>query len=206
MWNMDWFHGHPVHATLAKWIRTKQNKCLRVITNSAYNAPTIPMYKSTNILPIEHLYNQHMANFMHKYSHNELPRNLMTLFRNNTEIHQHNTRARHRPHIVRLNTHTVNKTFIQKAPQLWYTIPVTLQNIIINRSFSKKYKKTLIDQLWTQTPEVKLVGGLAEWRGQWTTVWTFFGFIFILLSWTCISWTCLSLWSVVNVWLARRNE
>jgi len=104
-------------------IQILQNKAVRNITNSKYNEHVPPLYKSLKISPIEKLYKIHLAKFMYQHHNKQLPQPLQALYAPNTDTHQHNTRYRHHPHIVRLLTNQVNKTFLHQAPEFWYSLP-----------------------------------------------------------------------------------
>ena len=80
-----------------------------------------------------------MAKCMYMYQHknNSLPQPLQALYTFNTEIHQHNTRHKHDPHITRYTTHLVRKTFIHKAPEFWYTLPDNIKNAKTVKIFQK---------------------------------------------------------------------
>ena len=90
------------------------------------------------ITPLNELYKIHLAKIMYQHKNKLLPRPLQALYTPNTDTHQHNTRHRNDPHITRNRTHTVNKTFIHKAPAFWYTLPDSIKeartiNIFKNR-------------------------------------------------------------------------
>ena len=74
-----------------KKLQTLQNKAIRNITNSKYNASTLPLYQLTRIIPLDELYKVHLAKFMDQHKNNSLPQPLQALYTFNTETHQHNT-------------------------------------------------------------------------------------------------------------------
>ena len=106
-------------------LKILQNKSIRSITNSKYNDSSGPIYKNLSILPLTGLlvYELETVKCMYLNHRNELPLPLQALFTTNANIHGHNTRHRHDPHINTRHTETLSHSFIHKAPALWYTVP-----------------------------------------------------------------------------------
>ena len=50
-----------------------QKRAMRYIPNSTYNSHTDPLFKLSNIMKLENVYNYQMALFMYDLSHNKLP-------------------------------------------------------------------------------------------------------------------------------------
>jgi len=126
-----------------KRIETLQNKALRNITKSNYNDSVLPLYEATKITPLHKLYKIHLAKLMYQHKNNLLPKPLQALYTPNTETHEHNTRHRHDPHIIRHRTHLVSKTFIHKAPEFWYTLPDTVKEATSIHSFKNRVLRHL---------------------------------------------------------------
>ena len=123
-----------------------QNKSIRSITNSKYNYSSGPIYKNLSILPLTGLYEFETVKFMYLNQRNELPLPLQTLFTTNANIHGHNTRHRHDPHINTRRTETLSHSFIHKAPALWYTVPSQIRNVKTVGSFRSKIKRELLNK------------------------------------------------------------
>ena len=123
-----------------------QNKSIRSITNSKYNDSSGPIYKNLSILPLPGLYEFETVKFMYLNQRNELPLPLQTLFTTNANIHGHNTRHRHDPHINTRRTETLSHSFIHKAPALWYTVPSQIKNVKTVGSFRSKIKRELLNK------------------------------------------------------------
>ena len=134
--------GSAVQNSLKK-IQVLQNKAIRNITNSKYNASATPLYKATKITPLDALYKVHLAKFMYQHKNNLLPQSLQALYTPNTETHKHNTRHKNDPHIIRHTTHLVSKTFIHKAPEFWYSLPDNIKEARTIKSFKNKVTKQL---------------------------------------------------------------
>ena len=128
-------------------LEIKQNKTIRIINNSKYNVPAIPIYKSLNILPVAKLFKLQLGKFMYLYSHGELPQPLQNIFSLNSDIHSHNTRNKNAPHITERHSKTICKSFIHAAPQTWYNMPVKIKTLRTTKSFSGKFKQELLKDM-----------------------------------------------------------
>jgi hypothetical protein len=128
-------------------LEIKQNKTIRIINNSKYNASAIPIYKSLNILPIAKLFKLQLGKFMYLYSRRELPRPLQNIFTLNSDIHSHNTRNKNAPHITDRHGKKICKSFIHAAPQTWYNIPEKTKQLRTIKSFGGKFKQELLKEM-----------------------------------------------------------
>ncbi len=90
-----WGSGYE---TQLKKVKIQQNKAIRTLSGSVYNATASPLYKTLNILNVDSLYQLEMAKLMYQYSHDLLPKPLLQMFIANTNVHEHNTRTRDHPH------------------------------------------------------------------------------------------------------------
>ena len=117
-----------------------------------------------SILPLTGLYELETVKCMYLNQRNELPLPLQTLFTTNANIHGHNTRHRHDPHINTRRTETLSHSFIHKAPALWYTVPSQIQNVKTVGSFRSKIKRELLNK----STKIKIISiflvALAYWR------------------------------------------
>ena len=73
--------------TALKPIDVLQKKALRIITNSAYNTHTDPLFKNQNILKVKDLHKLHVGKLMYQYHNGDLPETLCNMFTRNNEIH-----------------------------------------------------------------------------------------------------------------------
>ena len=128
-------------------IQVQQNKAIRIINGSQYNASLAPLYKHLNILPLDKLYKLQLGKLMFLHSQIMLPIPLQNMFTLNSVIHTHNTRNKDLPHIYQ-NSHTINKSFIHRAPQTWYNLPEHIKNSSNSRkSFINKFKHELCKEM-----------------------------------------------------------
>ena len=126
-----------------KKLRIQQNKTVRTINGSTYNSRVAPIYTKMSILTIENMFKLELGKFMFQYSKGLLPPRLLSMFETNRTIHDHHTRSRDNPHVTTRNKQGISRTFLYKAPQLWYTIPEEIKSVGTMNMFKNKYKKIL---------------------------------------------------------------
>ena len=89
--NEVWGHAKNIYTdSLVKL----QKKIIKIITHSYYYAHTEPLFRQLNILDFHKLVIQRTALMMFKYSSNNLPLLIRTMFIRNNEIHNYNARNR----------------------------------------------------------------------------------------------------------------
>ena len=107
-----------------------QKKCVRLISNSKYNAHTNPLFLSLNLLKLEDIYKINILKCYFQYCHNLLPFYLQNLnFRQRSDVHQHSTRNK--------NFLYVEKTLLKLSDKSLRHNPVKLINATPNRPYSR---------------------------------------------------------------------
>ena len=87
-----------------------------------YNAHTDPLFKSLNLLKVEHILKLQELKLYHKFSNNKLPVYLQNLPLNqNNSIYNFNTRGQYNIHTIR-----VHHEFAKRS--LRYSLPHTINN------------------------------------------------------------------------------
>ena len=135
------------YKTLLKILQTRQNKYVRSITKSKYNASTGPIYENLGILQISKLYQLEAAKLMFLNKNQHLPSPLQAIFTPNTDIHNHNTRHRNDPHISTRHTNQLLRSFIHNSPNIWYNIPLQIKETRTVGSFCHKMKRYLSSEI-----------------------------------------------------------
>jgi len=129
-----------------KSIEILQKKAIRTIMNASYNAHTKPLFKNLGILTFNDMFKLQIDKFMYESSHNTLPTNFVDIFEYNYNIHNHNTRQRHEPHIAMRETAFAGNTFIHQGPKLWPQIPVEIRESRNTQSFTRKIKIAMLKE------------------------------------------------------------
>lgn len=133
--------------SLTKRIEIMQNKAIRSITNSKYNASALPLYKQLKILPLKHLYEQQLGKLMYMHSKHILPLHIQKLFTPNNTIHTHGTRHANDPHFHHVTSSQIMSSFMHKAPAFWYQLSPHIKDSITTKTFIFRIKKHLLDIL-----------------------------------------------------------
>ena len=119
-----------------------QKRAMRYIHNSTYNSHTDPLFKLSNIMKLEDVYNYQMALFMYDLSHKKLPLSFDSTFKFTYEIQSHRvTRQSLKMYIPTCHTEFVRKLPLYLFPKAWNK----WSDIIcapISRSQSKKHIKS----------------------------------------------------------------
>lgn len=147
-----------------KKLELQQKRAVRIISNSNYNAHTVPIFKLLNILPITEQFKYSSLQIMYDYINHRLPCSFdHTWIRNNQRAERalRNARSFDIPY-VRLQSF---KNFpLSKFPSLWNEIIITNTNmnllqinndidiytfteIMTKKQFSKKLKQLLLNEL-----------------------------------------------------------
>ena len=101
-----------------------QKKCVRLITNSKYNAHTNPLFLSLNLLKLEDIYKINILKFHFQYCHNLLPFYLQNLnFRQQSDVHQHNTRNKNFLYVEKTLLKLSDKSLRHNTVKLINTTP-----------------------------------------------------------------------------------
>ena len=115
---------------------------MRYIHNSTYNSHTDPLFKLSNIMKLEDVYNYQMALFMYDLSHKKLPLSFDSTFKFTYEIQSHRvTRQSLKMYIPTYHTEFVRKLPLYLFPKAWNK----WSDIIcapISRNQSKKHIKS----------------------------------------------------------------
>ena len=127
-----------------------QNKALRVITGSQFNASTDSLYESLNVLKFDEIFQFQYASLMYDQDHGNLPSCFNTYFRKVEDIHIHNTRMASSHKLsenVKFKTKKRGKSMFKfKGPKILNELKdLNLYGDSKNKSyFSRKYKLYLL--------------------------------------------------------------
>ena len=103
-------------------IISASKKAVRVVTNSAWNSHTNPIFVHLHILPLEQLNKFQSACFVYKVLHNMLPKTFMCVFTYCSQIHNYNTRQRTNLHTIQHRTKTRANSIRVYGVNLWNSL------------------------------------------------------------------------------------
>ena len=132
------------HNTYLKRLVTVQKKAIRIITNANYNSHSDPLFKKTNILKLDNLYELSVSKYMYALNNGTLPINLANAFSQNRDIHRYNTRNQLNPHIQSRRTNIASRNIKHRGPDIWCNIPNEIKTSKTIKSFTNRIKKLYI--------------------------------------------------------------
>jgi hypothetical protein len=124
-----------------------QKRAMRLITTSAHNAHTIPLFSKLNRLTLVDMNKLLIATFMFRSHTKSLPNIFSGYFCSNASIHGHFTRNSSKLHISHARTDVRRFQIRIYGPKLWNSIDPAIINKSFNwRAFKHRYKKYLLSQ------------------------------------------------------------
>ena len=114
-----------------------QKKAMRVITHSAWNTHSLPLFKTLNFLTIYDINKLQTACFVYSAIHSILPPTFSHYFHLNSLIHEHNTRSSSKFHSVYHSTSLRSYTVRIHAPKIWNALTAEIINAPTVYSFKK---------------------------------------------------------------------
>ena len=137
-----WGSANP--SNLQKIIRL-QKKAVRIISHSVYNATTPPLFKRAQILNMTDMYKTESLKLMYDILNGNAPEELLSIFSQNIDIHEHNTRHRHNVHIQSQRTHKASMSFLHNGPRLWSALPQTICTEMSKKCFKRQVKSHFLN-------------------------------------------------------------
>lgn len=124
----------------------KCNRLLRFMQNKKRRTPLYDLYATFNTLPINLLFKFYTAKLIHRclFDSSSMPSIVSNWFVRNSHFHNHNTRRKNN---FQIRANISPKSIMFYGPSLWSSLPLTLQNNSILKSFLKTYKLLLLDTM-----------------------------------------------------------
>ena len=118
------------------------NKAVRTITFSHFQAHAPPIYKSLGILQLKDIVFTQIATFMYDYYNSNLPSAFSNYFKNIAQVHRHNTRQSNlNLHLSAVSTNYGKFSLKFSGVKVWNSIDKSVRNAP-RKSFIKKVKET----------------------------------------------------------------
>ena len=133
----------PAPTNLEK-ILILQERALRLIHFKPFRFHAVPVFKLSNVLPLNFLYFKTLCLIMHDVSNNVTPPNVSKLFTYSSKVHHHNTlfSAAGNLYIKHSRTDHMKNSFSRIGAKIWNCIPDS------DRALTKyKFKNTLQSRL-----------------------------------------------------------
>ena len=130
--------------TFSDRIYKLQKKAVRLITHSAYNSHSSPLFARLNILTIHDVNKLQVGTFMYMCKNNLLPSFVKVNFSTNSVYHSYSTRRANDYHLPKVRTSIAQMNLNFNGPKVWNALPTDLKNCNSLPCFKRKYKKHLI--------------------------------------------------------------
>ena len=122
--------GHAAQ-TYINQILVLQKRALRLIYFTSYRSHAIPLFVSSNAIPINMLYFKSVSILMHDVFNRQTPCNISNLFECSNELHNYNTRfsLAGNYYVKYSRSNHLLKSFSRLGTKIWNSIPQELRNL-----------------------------------------------------------------------------
>ena len=117
-----------------------QKKAIRVVTKSAYNAHTAPLFSRTGILHLHDLHHVELLKLMFDVINLVAPSKISDYYTFIADIHQHNTPQSTGIHITERRTQTANASILHSGPKLWSSMSNEIKQLQSRNVFKRRIK------------------------------------------------------------------
>ena len=124
-----------------------QNKILKILQFKKRNAKTNELYKEFEVLKLQDLHMFNICCLVHKVINNReiLPQAINTLFTQNSQVHDYDTRQKEELHPNNINTRGFGaKTISHQGRILWNQLPQNIKDEKSSKVFKRKLKAHLL--------------------------------------------------------------
>jgi hypothetical protein len=129
-------------------IEKVQKKAIRIMTNSTYNAHTMPLFIEQSILPFSKLILQSQLSFMHSIEYKYAPPSFSHIWtKNNERLPNQNLRNANDFYLPNPRTETFKKSTFYAMPLAWNNLPVSLKLQENKITFKWALKAHLLDEI-----------------------------------------------------------
>ena len=124
---------------------TLQKKAVRVITNSAYDASSAPIFDSLKVLQLQKIHKLNCFIFMFKCLNSDNYPSHRNKILQNTASHNYATRNRELLYVPRERLDLCRKSFLNKGISLWNGISTETKSQKTLKSFKTAIKNMLLE-------------------------------------------------------------
>ena len=145
--NIIW--GSTYHTNLYR-LRILQKRIVRIITNSNYDAHTLPLLHQYSILRLDDIHSLQLGLFMYSIENSLYANTFLNMFFKNSQFHSYPTRhsTNFRPKLCRTNIKKF--TLTSQGPNLWNSLPNDIKTTPTFSSFKIKLKKHMTSLLLSE--------------------------------------------------------
>ena len=117
-----------------------QKKAMRIISHSTYREHTSPIFYATRCLKLKDLIHLKTAVFMYNVTHMRAPSVIENMFKQNIDVHSHNTRIKESLHKPECHCKLRSKAMPLNGVAIWNRLEVGLKSVTTSIHFKKVFK------------------------------------------------------------------
>ena len=124
-----------------------QKRAARLITNSHYMSPSLPLFIKLKIIPVYDLIKLNTCIFMFKFHKNLLPSVFNNMFQTNSSIHNYPTRQRLNLHHPLCRSTSLYNSISFVGVREWNSLNHDLKSSSTITRFKSMYKKSIFQSM-----------------------------------------------------------
>ena len=129
------------HRKRLKPLITLQKRAVRSITNSAWDSPTAPHFRSLNILRLQDIYKLNVVSSMYRVSIFNISNSIRSIFSKLESNHSHNTRHNMEWRVPFISLDIARRSLLYNGVKEWKNVPIEAKNALNVKLFKKHMKK-----------------------------------------------------------------
>ena len=123
---------------------TLQKRVIRIMSRSAFDAHTDPLFKNLKILNLESIYKFQVGKFMYQYRSGLLPDSFNNMFLVTHQVHSYGTRSSKFFHLPLCRTNVRMFSISFQGPKFFNSLSSEIRNATSTASFCRKLKAFLL--------------------------------------------------------------
>ena len=123
---------------------TLQKRVVRIMSRSAFDAHTDPLFKNLKILNLESIYKLQIGKFMYQYRSGLLPYSFNNMFLVTRQVHSYGTRSSEHFYLPQCRTNIRKFSISFQGPKFFNSLSFEIRNATSTASFCCKLKAFLL--------------------------------------------------------------
>ena len=123
-----------------------QKRVLRIICNVSFRTHTNPLFYTHRILKVQDIYHLQLGSLMYNFDSGVLPQALVSIFKKNSQVHDHATRNASAFHLPQVRTKLTFNTLVFTGPKFWNSLGSSVKQSVSLSSFKCTLKVYLLDK------------------------------------------------------------
>ena len=123
---------------------TLQKRVVRIMSRSAFDAHTDPLFKNLKLLNLESIYKLQIGKFMYQYRSGLLPYSFNNMFLVTRQVHSYGTRSSEHFYLPQCRTNIRKFSISFQGPKFFNSLSFEIRNATSTASFCCKLKAFLL--------------------------------------------------------------